>query len=101
MTTQNTITITDGPSKFDLMTALFVWKPSRPVVEFRTSEGTLSATIDLCKAEDGSGECWILEGRAWPSRVVASDARLKIHKRFKGFFRTSGPRTGWLKFIEQ
>ena len=28
------INIVNGPSKFDLMTALFIWQPQRPEVEF-------------------------------------------------------------------
>ena len=89
MTTQ--ITIVDGPSKFDLMTALFVWKPERLKVMFVAENGdTYKATIRGCEAEDGSGECWIIRG-------YSAKGDSQIAWPFEGFFRTNS-RKGHLVF---
>jgi len=93
--TTTQITIVNGPSKFDLMTALFVWKPERHKVEFTAANGTVyTASILACEAEDGSGECWNIRGV-----VSDSNGRLRIKKHFKGFFRTN-TRAGFLKIDE-
>jgi len=93
MTTQ--INIVDGPSKFDLMTALFVWKPERLRVEFKADDGAIyKASINACEAEDGSGECWIIRGYA----IDASSVRSRSAESYEGFFRTN-TRAGFLRFI--
>jgi predicted nucleic acid-binding Zn ribbon protein len=94
MTTSATISLVDGPSKFDLMTALFVWGPTRPTVRMRSSDGTVyAATITSCEAEDGSGECWNIKGVA---RRHAT--KIAFHEKFTGFFRTD-TRKGFIRFM--
>ena len=93
MTTQ--INLVNGPSKFDLMAALFVWKPNRNWVKFQADDGsTYEALINACEAEDGSGECWIIRGVAHNNTQGG-----RANKHFKGFFRTN-TRKGHLAFIE-
>lgn len=85
--------IMDGPSKFDLMTALFVWKPERPKVLFSYGAGSFNATISAVEAEDGSGESWNIKGYAYDNA-----ARVKIHRQFHGYFHT-GKRRGYITFM--
>jgi hypothetical protein len=57
------VSITNGPSKFDLMQALFVRKPTRPTVTFIVSQdNAVQVFIDLVEAEDASGESWNIKG---------------------------------------
>ena len=74
--------ITGGPSKFDLMLALFDRKGSTPrIVEF-TIEGSgifpFQVFIDQVGIEDGEGEGWMITGK-W----VRGDV-----PRFKAYYRT-------------
>lgn len=86
-----TVDIVDGPSKFDLMTALFVWKPTRPWVTFRLADGRrVQASIVAVSAEDGSGESWNLEGNLAVSEPGGPS------RRFRAYLRTSN-RTGWMQ----
>lgn len=51
--------IIDGPSKFDLMLALFDRKGNDRTVDFKTEDGKeWSALIRSVEVEDGSGESW-------------------------------------------
>jgi len=82
--------LVSGPSKFDLMTALFVWKPERHEVIFVTRDGTkIRAHIGGCSAEDGSGESWNLRGYGQLSGEGDWFG-------FEAYFRTSD-RKGWIK----
>lgn len=58
------IEIVAGPSKFDLMNSLFVWKPNHLTVDFMDPVGThYEVMITAVEAEDGSGEKWLFKGR--------------------------------------
>ena len=96
-----TMQIEDGPSKFDLMTSLFVWKPQRHRVRFKTPGAEFEAAITSCEAEDGSGESWNLKGFIYPlnknaSQILESSCGKRPEtKTFKSYFRT-GDRKGSL-----
>ncbi|HUQ30167.1 MAG TPA: hypothetical protein VM103_01465 [Candidatus Paceibacterota bacterium] len=83
------VQIVNGPSKFDLMLALFEWKPNRPLVMFKTEGGKLlEASVTSVEAEDGSGESWNIEG------YVGTERARKEHQatRFRAYFRTDSRR---------
>jgi len=90
MSTQ--LTIVSGPSKFELMLALFDARHHQ-VVNFSTQEKNQSRVnhqvgINAVSQEDGSGESWCFEGFL----------QGKVGQRVKGWFRTND-RHGWLKFV--
>lgn len=63
----NTQTIVNGPSKFDLMVALFVGAGSKQQnVRFQIKETNtlLEVRIQSVEREDGSGESWCFTGMA-------------------------------------
>jgi hypothetical protein len=83
--------ITNGPSKFDLMQALFVRQPTRPVFELSLTVGPVGLTKVKCmvnsvESEDGSGESWNIEG-------YVGD------KKFTAFYRTD-KRTGMYRTVD-
>lgn len=83
----SSVNIVNGPSKFDLTQALFVWKPIKPKVNFSFSKGyDVSAVILSVQSEDGSGESWNIEG------YVGNN------QRFKAYYRTDR-RTGTYTFV--
>lgn len=108
MTQSPSRNIVSGPSKFDLMTAVFVWKPERHKVQFSTDTNmVLSAVIDSVSAEDGSGESWNISGRVEPSDEKTRDALSRQGRgengdviRFRAYFSTS-VRKGWIAFLEK
>ncbi len=63
-----TADITDGPSKFDLMMALFDGYQNNEGVRsirrvvFHTSRGGVHAQITSVAIEDGSNESWLISG---------------------------------------
>ncbi|MDP3793910.1 MAG: hypothetical protein Q8R07_04110, partial [Candidatus Uhrbacteria bacterium] len=69
--------IMNGPSKFDLMLALFDRDPEpsdlpRTVIFMLLEDdghATRSAMIDGVQVEDGSGESWNIEGQLWYSSL--------------------------------
>ncbi len=91
-------TITNGPSKFDLMNAL----PDGDSKNRRTIKFTIleengpnllpfisePITINRLEPEDGSGESWLFEGWYGKNREV------------KGYFRTD-ERRGWIEFFNE
>ena len=59
--------ITEGPSKWDLMLALFDHKPRSRRVTFKLEGGQEFQLLVLrVQAEDGSGESWNIDGHAEP-----------------------------------
>ena len=84
--------ITSGPSKFDLMLALFDRKGSKPRIVSFTFEDQgvfpFQVIIEQVGIEDGSGESWMIKG-AW----VRGDIR-----GFEAHYRTD-TRTGWIKEV--
>ncbi len=102
------INVVNGPSKFDLMMALFTRKPQKPTVTFaleHAKEGYL-ATITGVSEEDGSGESWNIRGFlqdiyfAGDGLSPLHGALLKVSRQpFKGYFSTAD-RKGWLTFID-
>lgn len=99
----SSIAINNGPSKFDLMTALFVWKPHRPTVKFLLDDGReYTASILGCSSEDGSGESWNIVGQLHDiyfgggGKGFEEHAVLRQWYGFKGHFSTAN-RKGWLK----
>lgn len=95
--------IIDGPSKFDLMLALFDRKSvNTRQVTFATENGrdlgqTLNAVINSVGVEDGSGESWILEGY-FMSRLRGTMPPPPRH--FKMYFHT-GRRQGIITAIDE
>ena len=88
------INIVNGPSKFDLMTALFIWQPQRPEVEFTAENNAVfPAIINALESENGSGEDWIIRGFATYGN--SGNSRLK----FTGYYSTRA-RKGWLRFLK-
>ncbi len=88
------VNIVNGPSKFDLMTALFVWHPERMRVQFVDSCGgrTYSAVINSCGAEDGSGESWNISGYLYPMdqfKALGKGSGKVVLGPFRGCFNTS------------
>ncbi len=94
--------IIDGPSKFDLLLALFDRKSvNTRQVTFATENGrdlgqTLSATINSVEAEDGSGESWNLKGY-FVSRLRGTIPAPPVH--FQMYFHT-GRRQGMITEID-
>jgi hypothetical protein len=95
-------TLVKGPSKFDLMMALFDQKGNggKPhYVTFEAADGQkITAKIQSVGIEDGSGESWIIEGV-----VICVAYRIGRHPTtdreqfdFTGYFQTER-RLGWLK----
>jgi hypothetical protein len=86
------IHLSKGPSKFDLMLALFDRKSvNTRKVEFQTGANkSYTASISMVRAEDGSGDSWIIEGHAAES--VISQKRFPIPNpgfEFSGYFNTA------------
>jgi hypothetical protein len=100
------ISLINGPSKFDLMTALFMRKPEKPTVSFKPEYGHSDyiATILGVTEEDGSGESWNITGYLQSVYVAGGKehggaARLVRSARFKGYFSTAD-RKGWLALVD-
>jgi hypothetical protein len=53
-----TYRITEGPSKFDLMSSLFDGKVVQFTQEIESNKKTVSAVITVIEMEDGSRESW-------------------------------------------
>ena len=90
-------TIVAGPSKMALMLNFFD-KYCHPTVTFSLAHENRTLNIpdfeiDIVKieVEDGSNESWCFEGYV---------KGLKGIRRAKGWFRTSGRRTGWIETID-
>ena len=86
------VTIIGGPSKFDLMLAMFDGRYISPrTVTFKLEgDDELTTSIDSVQAEDGSAESWNFKGKGCrksnASEVVDVD----------GYFSTAN-RRGWLR----
>ncbi len=86
--------ITDGPSKFDLMLALFDRAHGpRPVVFYvkQPDQPLIMVIIHELGLEDGSGASWLFKG----STTDSVGGRLPS-QRVSGYFRTD-KRTGYIK----
>jgi hypothetical protein len=86
--------LSDGPSKFDLMLALFDRKPSQNLrtVQFSLEESsikTITVVIHSVSIEDGSGECWLFTGLE----------KTQDYRRIKGYFRTDR-REGHFEYVD-
>jgi hypothetical protein len=92
--------IIKGPSKFDLMVALFDRRGNNGnphVVTFTTEWNTvISVTITGMSLEDGSGESWLFEGYATEKRHLTDTKSEKVSGRVSGWFNTER-RTGTFK----
>lgn len=95
--------IVQGPSKFDLMLALFDRKPiNTRSVEFKLAGGNnISAHVVLngVEVESGCGESWIFKGyvrRASPSLERSVPAPPSD---CWGYYRTD-TRKGWIKLVD-
>jgi len=100
MAQHESVTITAGPSKFDLMLSLFDGnKEPRRTVGFMIQSGksdfhnrtALEVAITKVSQEDGSGESWCFDG-------CVVNTRPQFH--VTGWFRTSS-RGGWVKVVEK
>ncbi|MEK7641045.1 MAG: hypothetical protein AAB389_03555 [Patescibacteria group bacterium] len=92
--------IVNGPSKFDVMMALFAKNSDSATVDFEVQEFVAGAIeigtfrkviISALERESGNGESWMFQG--W-------DCNEGPHKATKveGFFCTR-TRTGWMKIV--
>jgi hypothetical protein len=87
-------TITNGPSKFDLMAALFIAAGEKQQnVRFNIAETgqLLEVRILQVGREDGSGESWLFQG-------LAEDTQLKRGRYVKGYFSTR-TRRGTIEYM--
>jgi hypothetical protein len=88
--------ITNGPSKFDLMVALFKknemvqFSIKSPAV-FRDTK-VVEIIINGIACEDGSRESWLIEG------MYAEPTYPNHLRRFEGYY-NSRTRIGWLKNV--
>lgn len=88
--------ITNAPSKWELMLALFDSSNSRPrtvdfLVECEDGHSVYErVSINRVSKEDGSGESWCFEG------IAIMDGKHSCG--VKGWFRTSD-RHGWIQFL--
>lgn len=74
------VEIINGPSKFDLMQALFIRKPYKTSVTFSLQENVgLTAYIDSIKDLDNSGEYWRVEGSVGNDKKFTADYRTNSH----------------------
>ena len=95
--------ISQGPSKFELMMALFDRKSvNTRDVEFRlgANDSALSAHVVITgvEIEDGSGEKWIFKGYV---RRVSPHPETSIPpppSNCRGFYRTDA-RKGWIELV--
>lgn len=83
--------LVDGPSKFDLMLALFDKDKGRKV-SFTDEHGMkYEASISMVESEDGSGESWNLKGSTtiWGAGGKEGDGKVHLLRyHFIGYFRT-------------
>ncbi|MDO8425182.1 MAG: hypothetical protein Q7T01_01560 [bacterium] len=81
----------DGPSKWDLMQAMFVQNELRPAITFTTEQDgrTLAVSITYLGREDGSGESFLFQGTLVNSGRNAA-ARGYFHAR---------TRKGWIEIL--
>ncbi len=102
------INIVGGPSKFDLMTAVFLRGPARPKVTLKPAHGSeYTATITGVRdARFGTDEtdAWSIHGFLHDIFVVGGKdhggAARKVNlQEFEGSYDTA-TRKGWIKFIE-
>ncbi|MGH7175334.1 MAG: hypothetical protein ACREGR_03180 [Minisyncoccia bacterium] len=92
--------IANGPSKFDLMLALFDRKVvNTRHVEFKMEgEGKIAAHVVIfeVRVEDGSGESWLFKGRV---RGMEPDSHVgvpPVSRGVHGWYRTD-TRKGWIE----
>ncbi len=83
--------ISNGPSKYDLMIALFEPRGANTrTVEIMMEDGSLHvASVSKVEIEDGSGEKFMIVGYVWGDD--------NSRRPYYGYFQTN-KRTGWLKF---
>lgn len=93
MVTQDKYNITDGPSKFDLVLALFDGKTARITLE---GKEIVPVYINSVKAEDYRREGWFLDG--YNGSVLILGKSLLGVGEFTGYY-NSRTRKGWLKRI--
>lgn len=93
MATQDQYNITDGPSKFDLVLALFDGKDAKVTLE---GKEIVRVNINSVKAEDWKRESWVLDG--YNGSVSISGKSLLNVGKFTGYY-NSRTRKGWLKLI--
>jgi len=98
--------INGGPSKFDLMLALFDRKQvNARRIEFNLSSGkTMTAVVVITEVgiEDGSGESWLFKGAV--RDILLADEYSENHmppspRRVHGWYRTD-TRKGWIETVD-
>ncbi len=98
MARNNRFSITNGPSKFDLMVALF--DKNRGVeftVKFDGFTNRFDFTITGVRIEDGSRESWLIEGLY--TEIEKPRGREVNWKGFRGYYDTRR-RTGWIENVK-
>lgn len=96
------VSITSGPSKYDLMRALMDprsdgtrWVTFSLLAEGSDTKRIVRVTVDMLGPEDGSGESWIIKLDDHNTRIVGGRCS---STRFEGHYRTD-TRKGTLKVI--
>jgi hypothetical protein len=93
--------LVNGPSKFDLMAALFVGSSGSnghsPVTFTTEDEQEIEVYINKVGREDGSGESWIFEGFISKVNKVPVKFAPGDSNNVTGWFRTSN-RRGWFEY---
>lgn len=84
------IRITNGPSKFDIMLALFDGLQERQLV-FQTDQGAVIATV--YQVGNLGMDKWTLLGEAW-TEGYKIDCLPRRRNTFRAMFSTSSPRNG-------
>jgi len=98
MTQEKRFIISEGPSKFDLMTALFKGDVVRFTIKSRESKTfttELLCKINSISCEDGSRESWIISGYVPGPKDGFLQNKL-AWKEFGGYFETR-KRCGWIE----
>jgi hypothetical protein len=92
------IAIKNGPSKYDLMLALFDRKGAntrRVTFEVDTQKASVEVVITGIEAEDGSGESWNFKGFA--SSVWQN--HMSVPRRVEGYYSTQS-RQGSFRYLD-
>lgn len=102
--TANMLTISQGPSKYDLSLALFDRKPvNTRDVELKLEDDTVvHLVINGVEIEDGSGESWIFKGylrRLRPRPGSDLPTVPAPPSNCFGYYRTD-TRKGWLRLVD-
>lgn len=79
------VEILDGPSKFDLMVALFEGKR----VEFKIAgQGRVMCQLNGVAVEDGSRQSWLIQGQLFYKMILNTYSSVSSNQHFSGHYET-------------